>query len=113
MPLPEILFLAVNVMLVTGAQLLIRSGARRIDTGRGLLGLIQPRLFAGWLLVLGAPFFYFRALRALPLSAAYGATALTYLLVPAGAALFLKERLNRGHLSGLALVAAGIVLWYL
>jgi undecaprenyl phosphate-alpha-L-ara4N flippase subunit ArnE len=107
--------LAVMSLLVAFGQICIKRGAHLLVLDRGpfvlLKSFFNAYLIAGAAVVTVAPIFYFYALMDLDLSAAYSFTALSYVLVVAGSALFLKEKLHFLHWCGIALIAAGIVVF--
>jgi len=111
----EILLVLLTGLCTAAAQLLLKSSAAGIRLEEGIRGLTaslkDPRLAAGIILALGAPFLYFRALRTLPLSLAFSLAALSYVWVPAGAAMLLKERIRPLQLAGITLIASGLGLW--
>jgi len=106
---PHTAILLTCVVLASAAQLLLKLGADRrrvwwqsfLD-GRTLLGY--------GLLVLVAVAMVF-AMQRLELKLATGAQALVYVLVVLGARLFLNERLTPWRVMGLALIAAGVVVF--
>jgi drug/metabolite transporter (DMT)-like permease len=111
----EILLVLLTGLFTAAAQLLLKSTAAGIRLDRGIPGLLaslkDPRLTAGIILGLGAPLLYFRALLTLPLSLAFSLAALSYVWVPAGAAMLLRERIRPLQFAGISLIAAGLGLW--
>lgn len=114
---PEYGALLVMVLLTTAGQLGAKTGALRLRPGKGLRPLLRSAfnlpLLAGTGAVLTAPLFYFYALARIPLSQAYGFTALNYILVHFAGTLFLGEKKNRYHTAGILCIAAGVAVWSL
>jgi len=111
-----VLLLAVAGLTALG-QVLVKKGALRIISGRGMVLLVRSffniPLMTGAASVLAAPLLYFAALRKIPLLYAYSFSALSYPLVLLGARLLLKENLTARHWLGVASVCAGLVVWNL
>jgi len=103
----SILLVILTSLLTAGAQLLIKGVAPELN----LRSLFAPPLILGVLIALGAPLLYYRALEGIPLSLAFSLSALSYVWVPLGAVLFLKERVCRRQRAGIVLVIAGVLLW--
>ena len=102
--------------LLTGtAQLLLRISAPRIrlrsGPGQFFISVMDVRLITGIALAAGAPLLYFHALTVLPLSLAFGISALSYIWVPLGGRIFLKESLSRLQLLGTASILFGLIIW--
>ncbi|MCF7927689.1 MAG: EamA family transporter [Spirochaetales bacterium] len=102
------------LILVTAGQILLKAGAPRMETGQGLktfvISLFRPPLVIGAGLVFSAPVLYFLALRDLSLGQAFAVSALSIVLVPAGARIFLQERITPLQLAAMIMIAGGVVL---
>jgi drug/metabolite transporter (DMT)-like permease len=108
--------LAAMIILVSAGQVFMKLGALRVQYAAGrpvFRSFFNPFLIAGGASVVFAPLLYFSALREIPLSAAYGFTGLTYLIVFLCSWLLLKERITGFHAAGIILIAAGFGLWNL
>lgn len=108
------LYLAVAFFLNAVANILLKLGARE---GFHLSYAPTTLLFANWRLILGAVlfavnvFFYFLALRALPLSIAYPAMVIaSFLLINSYAIFALGESLTILQLIGYAAIVIGLFL---
>ena len=96
-----------TMLLILGAvvcsaagQLLLKAGARQL-AGLGRLDFLLGAWAAStvcWLYVL----------RVAPLSRAYGASGLTYVLIPLASVLLFGEEMRRVHVVGTLLVVAGV-----
>jgi drug/metabolite transporter (DMT)-like permease len=73
--------------------------------------LINPYFAAGLLLFAAAPLFYFKALETLELSTAFSLTAVNQIIIPLSGLVFFKEIFNIKKISGIILIAAGILIW--
>lgn len=95
------LLLVLNVLLVTGAQLLLKRGAGEAALSTWTVGGVACYIasFLVWL----------RALKQLPLGVAFPLTSATHLLVPLASWLLLGESIPPLRWSGILLVAAGLV----
>lgn len=105
--------LALFAVMVAVGQLMFKRVAQGVAGVEGLPSLIQRILPDPWFLgamclYLLATLLWILALRDIALSRAYPFTALSYALVPVGAALLYGETLDLRYLIGLALVLAGI-----
>ncbi len=102
-------------IITSTAQILLRQAAPKIVFNRGpvsfIASVINPRLVIGVCLAAGAPLLYFHALQTLPLSLAFGLSALSYIWVPLGGCLVLRERINRRRLLGTAGIITGLLIW--
>ncbi|RKX72200.1 MAG: hypothetical protein DRP60_14060 [Spirochaetes bacterium] len=109
-----LLLLGVTAASAAG-QLLLRHGAKSWITREGLLrfslSFIKGSAPLALLMVLGAPFLYWKALETVPLTRAYTVTAFTGVLIQFGGRFFLKERLSRRVVAGALLCCAGIAVW--
>lgn len=108
----KLLFFAV---LVAAGQLMFKRVAQRAGDVSGTEALfrqiaLDPWFIAAMGLYVGATLLWILALREYPLSRAYPFTALAFLLVPAGAAIFFGETLGPRYFAGLLLIIAGIAL---
>lgn len=108
--------LTAMILLVSVGQVFMKLGAGRVRYAAGrpvFRSFFNLFLVAGGASVVFAPLLYFSALRDIPLSAAYGFTGLTYLIVFFCSWLLLKERITGFHAAGIILIAAGFGLWNL
>ena len=103
------------VLIVAFGQLLFKFVALRFPHGTELTGFFSDQtamlaLGSALTLYAGATGLWLYALRSLPLSAAYPFLALSFVIVPVAAAVFLEERLSLYDLFGGMLIVAGIYL---
>ena len=92
------------------AQLCLKQGANQSRPGYFLRSLFRPWVLIGVLLMVANMLTLTWILRRLPLTAVVPVTAVVYVLVPVGALLFFKERLQPRFWLGALLIAAGIVV---
>lgn len=111
------LFLAGALLFTVYGQLIIkaRAGALASDVGRGagsylLRMLFDPLVITGFAGAGMAALCWMLAVRSLPLVHAYPFMALSFVLVPCGAALFLNEAIHWPQMVGLVLIVAGVAL---
>ena len=111
----SILLVVITSLLTAAAQLLIKRAAVGLSLSSGIIrairSLLQPALVLGLVLALGAPFLYYRALQGIPLSLAFSLSALSYVWVPLGAVLILKESISRRQGAGILLIVSGVLVW--
>lgn len=111
------LALLLMVLLNTAGQILVKRGAIRIRSHRGIAHLLRTMLnwplALGGLSVVAAPLLYMYALSHLPLSIGYSFSGLTYLLVVLTGHLLLKERITLYHIAGTLCILAGLSIWNL
>ena len=111
------LALLLMVLLNTAGQILVKRGAIRIRSHRGIGHLLRTMvnwpLALGGLSVIAAPILYMYALAHLPLSIGYSFSGLTYLLVVLTGHLLLKERITLYHIAGTLCILAGLSVWNL
>ncbi len=102
-------------LITSAAQILLRKGAPEIVLTRGLkpffASVLKVPLLTGGFLAAGAPLLYFHALQILPLSLAFGLSALSYIWVPLGGWLFLREHISRRRLTGTVSIITGLLIW--
>ncbi len=107
------------ILLSTTGELLLKHGMNQIGhfdfTGGGLLAVL-PRIALNIFVVLGfvgfggGAVFWLAILSRVPLSLAYPALALSYLVVVVEAALFLKERVTWQRVVGVAVIVVGVII---
>ncbi|MFN4225559.1 MAG: transporter [Hyphomonas sp.] len=101
--------------LVAFGQVLFKMSGQRLAAypGSGFRELVlDPVFISAMALYAGATFLWVYVLKAVPLSYAYSFMAVTYLLVPLFAVLWLGETLSLKYFLGLGLVLAGLfTLW--
>ena len=108
--------LLIMILLVSIGQVCIKLGSAHVVVTDGrpdIKSLFHPFLLAGGASVVFTPLLYFKALEEIPLSAAYGFTGLTYVLVFLLSWLILKEKITLFHLAGIILIGTGFILWNL
>ncbi len=115
MNIKEVGLLTAMVLATAGGQLLLRRGVVDWETGKGVKVFLRSAVFS-WaspaaVLVMGAPFLYWRALETVPLSWAYAFSSLTGVFVQIGGKLLLGERVSRRFLAGALMCCGGIALW--
>jgi drug/metabolite transporter (DMT)-like permease len=115
MTLKSFFLLMAVVFATSGGQLLLRRGAVKWVTGKGVLPFIvsffRSNAPAALILVMGAPLIYWMALKTVSLSRAYGIMSLTGILVQIGGRLLLKEKPSPRTIAGALLCCAGIAVW--
>lgn len=101
--------------LVALGQVLFKMSGTRLAAypGQGFQSLLyNPVFIAAMALYTGATFLWVYVLKSVPLSYAYSFMAVTYVLVPVFASLWLGETLNVKYFAGLGLILAGLfTLW--
>ncbi len=111
----NVLALAIVIAANVGGQLLFKIAAQQVaaETSLWTMGLRLLAVPAMW----GAVLFYgvtilawVWVLRTVPLSVAYSAVALVFVLVPILAVWLFKEPLTLQFAAGTALIAAGVLL---
>lgn len=124
------LYLLAVILLSAAGQILVKLGADRtlpekpgdqtdqpstVSLPRKIRTFIRkaanPYLLAGFAAVAAAPLLYTRALASLPLSRAYGTTALTLPLVMLGSRVILGERISFRRIAGGGLIVLGFLVW--
>ena len=100
------------VLLSVAGQLLLKAGARhlaRLDELEFLFAAGRDMcVVAGLAAWIASTVCWLLVLRVTPLSRAYGASSLTYLLVPLASVLLFDERLPRLHAVGTMLIVVGV-----
>jgi len=109
----EYILLLLMPVLVTIGQLLLKSNAGRLVTGRGLLrffrSLFSPGIILGGLSVACAPLLYIRALGTVSLSEAFAFNSLNYILVFISGHFLLKEEINIYQIIAVIFISAGFI----
>ena len=110
--MPTLTFLALlgGALLAASGTLLLKAGANgRVD----LIEFINPGIFAGLALYALGSALWIYSMRTEPLSVVYPFTALSFVVVLAGAVLFQGERPSLVNLLGVVVVIAGIglIVW--
>lgn len=102
--------LAFCVLAETVQQLCFKMGAARVADGAGPVrgALLQPLIWIGVAIWIVEVLAWIWVLRATPLSIAYPVMTLTYVGVPLGGVILLREKLTKRQVSGAALIAAGV-----
>ena len=100
------------VALSAAGQLCLKAGARHL-AGLGHLEFLRAavrdvRVLSGVVSWIAWTLCWLYALRASPLSRAYGLTSLTYLLVPLASVCLFGEQVRRLQVVGMALILLGI-----
>ncbi len=107
--------LVLTPTLVAVGQVLFKMSGNRMAAlpGNGFHTLVMDPVFiAAMALYAGATFLWVYVLKAVPLSYAYSFMAVTYILVPLFAVLWLGETLDLKYFLGMGLVLAGLfTLW--
>jgi drug/metabolite transporter (DMT)-like permease len=101
------------VLAIALGQLLFKFVALRVPPGGELTGIFSDQaalvaMAAALALYAGATGLWIHVLRSLPLSAAYPFVALTFFIVPVGAALLFGEKLSAYNMLGGVLILTGI-----
>lgn len=99
--------LAAGILLGVAGQMLLKSGAG----AESLIGqFLSPHSIIGLALYFAAAVCYMFALRKLPVSVAFPAVSLSYVVVALAAYWLFDEPLGVGKLAGIALICAGVFL---
>ena len=108
----NVTLLAIVVVILSSGQMLFKAAASRLPDLTGLESAwryaTEPRLVAALVLYGAGTILWIMALRRMPLSSAYPFIALTFILTPLLASVFLGERLNWANAAGAALILAGV-----
>ncbi len=116
-----IIILFASIALATGGQLLLKAGMNRVGTisdiaaAGGLVPLVL-RVFTTWQVILGlavfglSAVFWLVTLSRVPLSTAYPAVSLSYVLILAFSVIALGERPSVAVWTGALLIMLGITL---
>jgi len=109
------LALIVMVLCITAAQVLIKSGASRINTAGGPGVLIRTAfnkyMVLGEMAVLVARGLYIFALTQVPLNIAYSFTGFNFILVFLAGWKIFKEKVNSIQFIGVVIILLGIITW--
>jgi len=109
-----ILMLMILLMVAAGQTLLKKGIQAGKASGKGLIGsLFHPFVILAALLVLASPFLYTRVVARLGLSYAFGLNALNYPLIFILSRVFLSEKSNAYHWTGIFLITSGVFIWSL
>ncbi len=108
--LTGVALLAASVLLSAAGHLVLRWAAGGAD-GPAALAL-RPGIYAGVAVYAAGTVLWILCLRGLDLSFAYPASALQIVIVYAGAAAILGERIPPGRLLGVAVILAGLSLLF-
>ncbi len=109
------LLMVAILLMVSGGQTLLKKGIQSgKERGRSrLVSLFHPYVLLAGVLAAISPFLYIRVVAMLGLSSAFGLNALGYPLIFLLSWIFLKERSNPWHWTGLILISAGVFTWSL
>jgi drug/metabolite transporter (DMT)-like permease len=103
------------LLMVAAGQTLLKKGVQA-GQARGksrIASLFHPYVIAAFILVGASPLLYVRVVASLGLSNAFGLNALNYPLIFILSRLFLSEKSNSWHWSGLTLITLGVFIWSL
>lgn len=101
------LLLISSCILAACAQILLKMGASTLGSWQDML---SPKILAGLALYALGMLLWILALARNDLHIAYAFTALTFILVISGSAIFLGENLRLSSYIGMALIAAGFMI---
>jgi drug/metabolite transporter (DMT)-like permease len=110
LPWPHSGMLAMCILLTATAQLLLKAGASRPHP---LASFLNPQTAAGYALLAGVTLMMVYVMQRIELKVATAFQSVTFLLVLAGAMLFLRERVTRARVLGSLLIVAGIAVFFL
>lgn len=105
-----------SILLIAVSQLFFKKGImelRKPPPGSPLIawvGQITWHIYAGFILNVLAAFLWLLALSHHELSYIFPFFSLNYLLVPAGAYFFFKERISRQMILGIVIICAGLLI---
>jgi drug/metabolite transporter (DMT)-like permease len=115
LPAHVLALMVLTPALVAFGQVLFKMSGQRLAAypGNGFQQLVlDPIFISAMTLYAGATFLWVYVLKSVPLSYAYSFMAVTYLLVPLFAVLWLGETLSVKYFIGLGLILAGLfTLW--
>jgi drug/metabolite transporter (DMT)-like permease len=100
-------------MLVTAAELLMKTGAASKSLTIGVFGIAALQSGFTWIgIILYCASFlsWLYVLRTVPLGIAYGLINVVHVLIPIGCWIFLHENIAPQRWTGIALVIAGLLL---
>jgi len=109
------LLMVLILMMVAAGQTLLKKGIQAGQkAGRGrAASLFHPLVILAALMVVLSPVLYTRVVAGLGLSSAFGLNALNYPLIFILSRVFLSEKSNRWHWTGVLLISAGVFVWSL
>lgn len=104
------IYLCVLAMTLVGAMgaFFLKAGMDRVDGPASLFK--NPRIYLGGCFYLAGAALNILLLRRLPYSVVYPMTAITYVWSMTLSAAFLKERITKRKLLGVALILAGVAI---
>jgi drug/metabolite transporter (DMT)-like permease len=107
------LFLIVIPIIIGIGQILFKLSSRsaqRLDVSTAFLMLFNPWFVAAMILYAASTVAWVFVIRDVPIGRAYLFMALTYIVVPVAAWVFLGESLSPRHAIGTAFIIAGILI---
>ena len=104
--------LIISVLVSSVSQILLKLSAKKTYPSK-LREYLNPYVIVGYGLFFGCTLISMFALKVVPLSMAPVLEATGYIFVSAFSFLFLKEKLTRRQLIGIALILIGIVVYSL
>jgi drug/metabolite transporter (DMT)-like permease len=105
-----------SILLIAVSQLFFKKGIlelRKPPAGSPLIAWVWQitwHIYAGLVLNVVAAFFWLLALSHHEISFIFPFLSLNYLLVPAGAYFFFKERVSKQMILGIAIICAGLLI---
>jgi undecaprenyl phosphate-alpha-L-ara4N flippase subunit ArnE len=103
--------LAVGIALAAGGQISLKEGVLRSPSlGVNISVLFNPFVLAGLLAYLAGALFYIHAIKQIPLSVAFPAVSVSYIVVAIFAHWIWGEPFGAAHFIALALIGAGVYI---
>ncbi|WP_371396803.1 transporter [Fretibacter rubidus] len=111
-PAVAALLIATPIMIAGGQVLFKMTSERLLARGDAAFAsvMFDPVFIAALALYGGATLLWIFVLKSVPLSFAYSFMALTFVIVPLLAAVFLKETIGLRYMIGSALIMAGLIV---
>jgi len=110
LPWPHSGVLVACILLTSTAQLLLKAGSERPHL---IASFLNMQTIAGYAILSCVTLMSVYVMQRIELKVVTAFQSITFLLVLAGAALFLRERLTRGQILGSVFILAGIVVFAL
>jgi drug/metabolite transporter (DMT)-like permease len=107
-PIQSIVLVSIASFIGSFGALFLKAGAAKLHLGKRYL-VLNPRLLLGVALFCASSLAYVVGVRRGELSVLYPLVSLSYIWTMLWSVLFLKERMTRNKVLGLALIVIGII----
>ena len=97
--------------VIAGFSQILLKKATKIEYTVWWKAYINPKVISGYMMLLGTTVFGVLALRFIPLSVSAAFAASGQIIVPGLSAIFLKEKLTKKKVMGMAIIVVGIVIF--